>query len=35
MNQTWENGKKTNFGPNFGHNLGHKYFFESFTYTRC
>ena len=35
MNQTWENGKKTNFGPNFGQNLGHKYFFESFTYTRC
>ena len=21
INQSWENGKKTNFGPNFGPNL--------------
>ena len=29
MNQTWENGKKTNFGPNFdsfGPNLGYNFF---------
>ena len=34
MNQTWENNKKTNFGPNFGvfgSNLGPKNFFASFT----
>ena len=27
MNQTWENGKKTSFGPDFGPNLGHQIFF--------
>ena len=33
MNQTWENGKKLNFGPNFGSlgpNLGHPNFFREF-----
>ena len=33
MNQTWENGEKTNFGPNFGvfdPNLGPKIFFRGF-----
>ena len=28
MNQTWENGKKTNFGSNFGPNLGPQFFFR-------
>ena len=30
MKQTWENGKKTSFGPNFGTfglNSGHPFFF--------
>ena len=33
MNQTWENGKKTIFGPDFdlfGPNLGPKNFFRRF-----
>ena len=37
MSQTWENGKKTSFGPNFGPfgpHLGPKIFFEGFTSTR-
>ena len=36
IHQTWENGKKRNFGPNFGQidlNLGPKYFFMDFTST--
>ena len=36
MNQTWENGKKSNFGSNFalfGPNLGLKTFFVDFTST--
>ena len=28
MNQTWENGKKTNFRPNFSWNLGPQSFFR-------
>ena len=35
-NQTWQNDKKTNFGPHFGPsgpNLGPKNFFLSFTTT--
>ena len=31
MNQTWENGKKSSFGPDFGPfgpNSGHKFFFS-------
>ena len=34
MNQTWENGKKPNFGPNFGlfgSNLGPQDYFVGFT----
>ena len=34
MNQTWENGKKSNFWPNFGPfrpNLSQPIFFMSFT----
>ena len=33
MNQTWENGKKTNFRPDlgfFGPNLGPQFFFMQF-----
>ena len=33
MNQTWENGKKPNFGPDFGPfgpNLGPQTFFRRF-----
>ena len=36
MNQTWENGKKINFGPNFGlfgPKLGLQIFFAGFTST--
>ena len=36
MNQTWENGKKANFGSNFGTsgpNLGPQIFLVHFTYT--
>ena len=33
MNQTWENGKKPNFGPDFGINLVPKNFiFEFYLY---
>ena len=32
MNQTWENDKKSNFGP-FDPNLGSKTFFVNFTST--
>ena len=38
MNQTWENGKKTNFESNFGlfgPNLGPLIFFLGFTSNRC
>ena len=38
MNQTSENGKKTNFGPNiglFGPNLVINFFFVGFTSIRC
>ena len=38
MNQTWENGKKTNTETDFdsfGPNLGSKNFFMGFTFTRC
>ena len=37
MNQTWENDKKPNFGPDFGlfgTNLGPQNFFTSFTYSK-
>ena len=36
MNQTWENGKRPNFGPDFGlfaPNLGPQNFFAAFTST--
>ena len=38
MNQTWENGKKTSFGPDFGPfglNLGPKNFFVDVISTTC
>ena len=39
MNQTWENGKKTNFGSDFGlfwPTFGpHKFFCVGFTSTKC
>ena len=35
MNQTWENGEKTNFRPDFGPNLGPKIYFVGFLSTRC
>ena len=38
MDQTWENGEKSNFGTDFGlfsQNLGRQFFFLSFISTRC
>ena len=38
MNQTSENGKKTNFGSDFRPNLGHQFFFPknlASSVTRC
>ena len=38
MNQTWKNGKKTNFGPDFGPlgpNLDLQISVMGFTSTRC
>ena len=38
MNQTWENGKKPNFGPDVGPfcpKFGPLNFFAGFTSTRC
>ena len=37
MKQTWENGKKTSFGPNvgtFGLNSGHPFFFQKSGFVR-
>ena len=31
MNKTWENGKKTSFGPDFGLNSGCQFFFFFFS----